>query len=1696
MEPEKSKKDKKKKKGSGLRLFFKILLGIFVFIFLLLLFIRSPWGQDLIVGKVVNYITDKTNTTITVDKFFITFGGDLSLQGLYMEDEDGDTLVYSRSLEADIPLWPIIKGNGIAINSLDWDGGRVNVNRQDTINGFNFDFLTEAFATTDTTATSTPADTTASAMQITLGDISVTDLRFNYKDEFSGIDTRIDLGRLKIEMQEFLIDSMKFEAGDAVLENSRFYFAQTKPAPETPEEEPAPMPFLAVENLKINNVAGSYTSVPDGIVTDIDINDLLLKLPVADLKNTTLEIDALQLNGSRIYFQSKTNQTAEVKPDSISVNPAAEPFEWPEWQVRASNIELQNNRFRYWVNSNSPTKGTFNPNAVGLNDLHLVIPEVILREESLKAEIEAFSLNEASGLKLTRTNFFLELNEDRMLLQDLLLHLNGNTLEGELLVDYESLNSFIENPENAYVNLNLPQFRLNLKDLYRFQPALKRNPSFTTLAKNEIFGTLSARGELSEIEIQESIINWGNNTRLAARGTIYNGTDPEQLRFDIPQVRLSSSKSDLNAFIAQQDLGIQLPHTINLSGSFRGSPEDISVDAMVNSSAGRVNIKGNFKTAPEISFDTDLKITELDIGELLENPALGPVSLDVQASGSGEDVNSLNAVVDGNISRFEYNNYVFQDIGLYAQLEDGEGSANIDYKDENLNMELESFVQLDSIAPEINLNLNIIGADLQALGLATNPVNAAMEIKGTFEGNAESFDATATVSDGVFVYANESYLLGNVDLLAHVRPDTTSLQVDNQMLHLDLFSNAGPQDFINALNRHYESYYNGARELDTLSDPVNIDLVATVSPSPVLEEVFIPQLEAFDTISVKVDFREKERTLEGKVEIPYLQYFGSEIDSLQLVVDSNPEELFFNFKLQSLDAGPLAIKQTSLEGILIDEELSLDFLSVYEDKPLMKIQSSITKNDDIIRVSIAPDSLFLNSNQWQINPGNEILIGDTFYNFNNFILSRNNQELRITNNLAEVQKEHIGIEFQNFNLAALFSYLNPEAVLASGDMNGELIIEEPFGRTGLVADLRIDQFGVLDVPLGQLTLDAEAAGFSTYTFDMGIEGSADLELSGSYMAETNGGSLDMLLDLQNIQMEVLEGFSMGEIINSSGNISGQFEITGDPVQPQYEGYLNFNQAQFTVAKLNAPFTLRDETLRINNQGLYMENFEIRDIDGSALVINGAVLTETLLNPTFDLSFTANNFTALNSTEEDFDLFYGKFVFDASGSVTGNLELPQIELDLEILEETDVTYVIPEASLELEEREGVVEFVNRQDPDRILTRRAEEDNMATFSGFALNSYINLQKGSTFTIVLDENTGDHFQATGDGDILYDIYPNGRTTMSGRVELSDGYYEMSLYNLVTRRFDIMAGSTVIWSGDPLDADLNITAVYQVEAAASGLMAAQLQGADLSDMDRYRQELDFLVYLKIGGEISAPKLSFGLDMPEDDQGALSGQVYGRVQQVNQQENELNKQVFSLLVLNRFFPTSGSDGSGGGTLSFARDNLNEALSDQLNMFSDRLLGETGVDLNFGLDTFTDYQGENPQERTQLDITAQKSFMDDRLIVSVGSEVDVQGSSPVEESTPLIGNVSLEYLLTPNGRFRLMAFRRSSYENVIDGQLIISGLALIFTQEFNKFNELWNQIVNPDKGEAREEEEDDSQKEEDKEDESNDQEQVETKTQE
>jgi hypothetical protein len=270
---------------------------------------------------------------------------------------------------------------------------------------------------------------------------------------------------------------------------------------------------------------------------------------------------------------------------------------------------------------------------------------------------------------------------------------------------------------------------------------------------------------------------------------------------------------------------------------------------------------------------------------------------------------------------------------------------------------------------------------------------------------------------------------------------------------------------------------------------------------------------------------------------------------------------------------------------------------------------------------------------------------------------------------------------------------------------------------------------------------------------------------------------------------------------------------------------------------------------------------------------------------------------------------------------------------------------------------------------------------------------------------------------------------------------------------------GSTISWNGDPTDGQINLTAIYKTQAPSTDLLVAELQGMSEGERLAFRKPLNFHVNLNVEGALLKPNLSFSLDMPQVDQVALNGMPYNRVNIINTDPNELNKQVFSLLVLNKFMPSGTSSGrspgAGAAVSTVARNSVNQMLTDQLNALSGKYV--KGAELNFNLQTTDEFSEAGVESNTSLQVGLKKELFNSRMSVQIGSSIDLSGGNPNGTQTTgqsLAGDVLVEYKITQDGRYKLKAFRENQFEGVIDGIMQRTGMGVSFTRNYNHFSEL------------------------------------------
>ena len=1631
------------------KLLGKIILGILLLFTILVLIIRTPWAQNLIISKVTSHISNKTNTKVEVGNLFLTFSGDLLAEKIYLEDTKGDTLLYSKSLQADIPVYPIIFKNQLSIDDVIIKGVVANISRANNPEKFNFSFLINALTTpTDTTVTTTEP------MDISIGDLNLSDWKLRYNDSYLGSDIHLMLGKLDIAISEFDLKEMKFSLDDFKLTNSRFTYLQSHPFPVTEDTTSTTLPIIQVDDFNVQHVKIDYINNPDGVKANLDLGSIDLTEILADVTKNQYETADLILHDSQIDIQITDDEF------TASSSSGGKGFEWPQLILAAKNIDIARNDFTYSLNGTVQNTETFNPNAFEIQQFKLNADNFEYQPEKFHLNVSEWSFREQSGLRLNQLAFVAGLTDTDATLSGVSLQMNQSSANANVRIQFESLEQALKNPQKSEITADISNLFLEMEDIQHMVPALAQNQYLDSLAKQPITGRLQAQGTLKEVGDLQTKLQWGKGTKLAAKGSIDNLTEPDSLTYNLNDIVLQSTKEAINKLISSKEIGISIPKTMYATGSVSGGTNWVNTDLKAKIFEGLAHINALVDFGNTMRFKGKIAIDSVHLGQLLQNEKLGKISLEVKGSGSGTTMSNIDADIKGDISHLQYSGYNYKELEIDGHLKNGNGSITANINDPNLNMKANSTIALKREVSNIVFMTNIIGADLQQLGLTKNNIKVAATINGTYKGSPSNYTVNTTIDNGIAIADNEQYQVSTVLLKAHIEDTITDVSIQSNFLKGELSSNASPNRITDALKKQLENYFTIDKPSTELSEMVEAKLALAIIPTPILSKVFFNGIQDLDSLNIDAAFNSKMQQVSAEVKIPHISYAGSSIDSLNAFIKGDSIDLKFSAGLAELIYDPIHLKQTYLEGSIKEKELLLDFNSKNDTVQVMHISSSLALKKDTIRLHIHPEKLILNKKQWEIPVENKIVIAESYSDFKNVTLRRNAQKMEISNKVPTVDSEHIGILFENFQLNTFLSFLNPDEALTKGKVEGNFTILNPYEAAGLVADLDIKDFHLMQNPLGTLTLDASSKSFSEYDFDLVLkDGGANLTLTGGYTAMENTADLNMELDIEKLDASIIQGFSNGLLSNGKGYLDGSLLVRGSLADPKYSGRINFNDFEINLAAYKTVLAIDNQSLDIDQDKTSFNSFAIQDANQGTLTLNGQVTTKNILNPEFDLTVSTDQFRVLDSKKGDDELVYGIASIKAKLEVKGNLELPVINGNLRIRDITDLTYIVPQDQLDIQERDGVVIFVNRENPDAILTRNDGETTDSFFAGMDINTTVEIGDEAKFTIVIDEKTQDKLQASGNATLNLNIDPNQDIRLSGRLELNSGFYRTSLYNLVSREFQLQKGSSILWTGDPYDAKMDVTAIYKIETSAAPLMSSISYGQDSGVSGTYQQSAPFLVYLNIDGQLMQPTLSFALDMPESAQGNFGGAVYGRIQQLNEQESELNKQVFSLLALNRFYPTTGSDGSSGGAISIARNNVNKVLSSELNSISNKLLGNTGFELGFDLDSFQDYESGTAQNRTQLNINASKKLFNDRLIVTAGSAVDVEGSAASSDTaTPVIGNVTLEYLLSEDGIYRLKGFRRQEYQNIIDGQLIVTGMAFIFDREFNKFSQLFSPL--------------------------------------
>ncbi len=852
-------------------------------------------------------------------------------------------------------------------------------------------------------------------------------------------------------------------------------------------------------------------------------------------------------------------------------------------------------------------------------------------------------------------------------------------------------------------------------------------------------------------------------------------------------------------------------------------------------------------------------------------------------------------------------------------------------------------------------------------------------------------------------------------------------------------------------------------------------LNAGVHQSPVLS-VFMPDLTRLDSVKLVGRFT-SQNGWHLDLTAPAIVYGATSVNGLAINAQTQDSALAFNAGVQGIRSGEsVQLFKSSISGALADNKADVVLHlkdKTEKEKYHLNLLVAQEKNNTY-HFSVVPDSLLLNYQAWNVPEDNSIVYSPDDIHIHNFIIEKEGQAIKMQSE-STAANAPLNIEFADFRVSTITGFVQSDSIGVNGRINGNVLLRDLTKQPVFAGDLRLEDLSVKKDTVGNILIKVDNATANTYTADVSVTGNGnDIQLSGTY--ETTGSSFDMDLDIRTVPLVTLERLSGGALRNTSGSVNGKFSFTGTAEQPHVNGRLGFDKAGLNVSALNNYFNIDQQQLTVGEEGIRFNKFSIKDSANNELTLDGLAATTNFRNYNLDLTLRSDNFGALNSTRKDNDIFYGKLFFDSNLEIKGTETAPEIDGRLKINNKTAMTVVLPQEEPGVVDREGVVIFVDRQagKNDSLFLIRYDSLNTTSLQGMNVSVNVEVDKEADFTVVVDEGSGDHLKVRGGAQLNVGVEPGGKIAMSGVYEIDKGSYDFS-FNLLKRAFIIDKGSKITWGGEPTDATVDITAIYTANTSPLDLVKNQL-GAEVTPAERntYLQKLPFNVLLKMEGELMHPRISFDIVLPDEKVTAISSNITSNVKtkldMMRQDEAEMNKQVFALLLLNRFVAEDPfSSSAGTSTATMVRQSVNKIMTEQLNRWAADLI--KGVDINFDLESTEDYSTGERQDRTDLNVGLSKRMFNDRLTVTVGSNFELDGpQTNNSNSSNIAGNVNIQYRLTEDGRYMLRGYRNNEYQGIIEGYVVETGVGFTITMDYNRFREIFQKRLTAEERKKRRQE--------------------------
>jgi len=1336
-----------------------------------------------------------------------------------------------------------------------------------------------------------------------------------------------------------------------------------------------------------------------------------------------------------------------------------------EYKIEHFKLKSSTLLFSNFRNNKVVPTNVFNANRLKFTKINTDISLDIWNKDTLSARINTLSAVEQSGLTLTNLTTQILGSRKGISLPAFDLKLPNSRLHlDSIQLKYDSLSDLNHFSEKVHWKAPIAYSYFKLSDLAAFIPEFKNLRGTATLK-----GQIS--GRISSLRFKNMEIKYGKNFLLKADVDL-NGLPNIEETFIYGQINdLHLEKSDLQDFVSDfTKKPFLLPKELNklglvrYKGNITGFLSNLVAYGNIKTEMGSVSTDILLKfenRLKNLTYNGTIKSANFQLGNILNNKNLGIVSFDFNTKGTKKANASYQGTIDAKVPELQFNGYSYRDIQFKGKYDGSGFDGKIDVEDENIHAHFNGVIDLTHKLPVLDFDIKVTDTNLNALKLTELFPGAKLSFNGKTNMLGNSLDniiGFLRLDSITFINQGKTLNINEIQFNSRIERDYRNFVVTSDYVN-GVFSGDFKYSSIwkttNKIIQRYLPALSFKKTVTSTNYPNQIDVDIKISNTKEISKVLdLPYtLEGVSTIKGSIDEKNNRIDLTGI--FPLLTSRKQRLENLNILLQNSKNQLQFTSRAQLVNKNGLlnlyllaTAEKDSVRtqlGWQNDEKIT----NAGEIQAITKFRKDDGKS--AAQVSILPSQVIISDTTWNVYPCLIDMNADSTIRVNNFRFESHKQFIHINGIASKNQKDSMTVVMNDLSVGFVMNLLQLKGIIIGGNATGRATLHSVLKQPIYEANIFVKDAKINNKLIGDATLKSSWDRLNKQVLANGrfVNDKNEVIADASGVFVPKKDSLDFMFDTHNLNIEFLTPYFESVIQNVKGLGTGKVRMFGPSKNIGFEGNIFLDKGQASMKTLKTTYYFND-TIRLTRKSLELRDIKLYDEERNHGTLNGMLTYNGMFkNMQYNLNIRAKNILAMNTHSEDNSNFFGKAYVDGTVRINGDQQEANIWVNAVTRPRTKCFIQMGSAATASDN--AFIHFKNNElnTNKKPVTPKPVENKV--------NVKVNLQIEATpmaeMELIIDPKAGDMITAKGNGNLRVQFDSYSDLKLYGTYTIDNGYYLFTLQNVIRKEFKINRGSSISWTGNPFNAQVDINALYSLTASLKDLDEALSQSTN-------RSSVPVNCVLKLTDKLAKPTINFDIVLPSSDE-----RVKQQVRSIINTDEMMNRQILYLLLFGKFYTpeyvksttTAGNVGT-NQAISF----FTTTLSAQLNDWFSQMVNSNNF--SFGFDW---RKTDEVNNEYQAEILYQPN---NRWIVN--GNIGYRNDNLATNTNKFIGDVDIEYLLTKSGKLRLKGYNHSIDRYQLRTAKTTQGFGFIYREEFLSVGELfkyyWHLLTGTGKKEKNE----------------------------